>query len=556
MPKGRRKSAARLPVFDLNGRDGVPDTRLAGFKAHNLIRMAAMGLPVPQGFVMSTDWCAAVGNGDGAKAHLPAALQSGVRDLERASGLGFGSARRPLLVSVRSGAPVSMPGMMETVLNVGLNDVSLAGLLRLTGDHRLVWDSYRRLIQAFAEIVAGAPAAPFEAALDAALRRSGADTARQLDFRALRDLAQAYLALYREHTGRDFPQDPFEQLAAATHAVFASWRSDKAVEYRRLNALAEDLGTAVTVQRMVFGNAGGNSGAGVGFTRDPSTGENRPYIDWLAQAQGEDIVSGRRRVAAEVDVPGWLMRKLASVGESLEKAFRDAQEFEFTVENGELFMLQTRTAKRTALASLRMAVDQVDSGLITSDEALGRLVGIDVEAIAIRRVQSDQPPLGQAIPAGTGVAQGPAAFSIQAAQAFAERGTPAILVRNDIATRDIAGIAVVGGVLTAAGGRTAHAAVVARQMGKVCLVGCTDLHIDEGARQATLGPTLLSEGEPLCLDGDAGTIYANSPRIVSEHPEALIARVREWRAGAPERVIGRPEGEEDITGMASSKNKT
>ena len=530
MPKAKSKSAARLSVFDLNGRDGVPEAPLAGFKAHNLIRMAAMGLPVPQGFVMGTDWCSAVRNGEGTKAHLSAALQSGIRALERSSGLGFGSARRPLLVSVRSGAPVSMPGMMETVLNVGLNDVSLTGLLRLTGDHRLAWDSYRRLIQAFAEIVAGIPAAPFEAELDAVLRRNGTETARQLDFRALRELARTYLALYREQSGQDFPQDPFEQLAAGTHAVFASWMSAKAAEYRRLNALADDLGTAVTVQRMVFGNAGGNSGAGVGFTRDPSTGENRPYIDWLAQAQGEDIVSGRRRVAAEVDVPGWLMQKLTSVGDALEKTFRDAQEYEFTVENGELFMLQTRTAKRTALASLRMAVDQVDSGLITPEEALGRLSGIDVDAITIRRVKSSKPPLGKAIPAGTGVAQGPAAFSVKAAQAFAERGSPAILVRNDVATSDIAGIAVVSGVLTASGGRTSHAAVVARQMGKVCLVGCADLRIDENAKKATLGQNHIAEGDPLCLDGDAGTIYADSPKITSERPEALIALVREWRA--------------------------
>jgi len=312
--------------------------------------------------------------------------------------------------------------------------------------------------------------------------------------------------------------------------VFESWMSAKAVEYRRLNALADDLGTAVTVQRMVFGNAGGNSGAGVGFTRDPSNGENRLYIDWLQQAQGEDIVSGRRRVTAESDVPSWLMQKLAQVGESLEQNFRDAQEFEFTVENGELFMLQTRTAKRTALASLRMAVDQVNSGLITPEEALGRLSGIDVDAITIRRVKSRKPPLGQAIPAGTGVAQGPAAFSVKAAQAFAERGTPAILVRNDVATSDIAGIAVVSGVLTASGGRTSHAAVVARQMGKVCLVGCADLRIDEVAKQATLGQTHIAEGDPLCLDGDAGTIYADSPKITSERPEALIARVREWHA--------------------------
>ncbi len=532
MPKAKNVSAARLSVFDLNGRDGVPESRLAGFKAHNLIRMAALGLPVPQGFVMGTDWCAAVRAGAGTRLHLPDALQAGIRNLERASGLGFGSARRPLLVSVRSGAPVSMPGMMETVLNVGLNDVSLAGLLRLTGDHRLVWDSYRRLIQAFAEIVAGVPAAPFESALETTLRRTGADVARQLDFRAIRELARTYLGLYRDHTGQDFPQDPFEQLAAATHAVFASWMSDKAVEYRRLNALPDDLGTAVTVQRMVFGNAGGNSGAGVGFTRDPSSGENRLYIDWLQQAQGEDIVSGRRRVTAEGDVPLWLMQKLAQVGESLEKNFRDAQEFEFTVENGELFMLQTRTAKRTALASLRMAVEQADSGLITPEEALGRLSGIDLDAIAIRRVQSAAPPLAHAIPAGTGVAQGPAAFSVKAAQDFAARGTPAILIRNDVATSDIAGIAVVGGVLTASGGRTSHAAVVARQMGKVCLVGCADLVIDANERQASLGEARLSEGDPVCLDGDAGAIYADSPTVVSERPEALLERVRRWQANA------------------------
>ena len=529
MPERIRKTAVSPPVFDLNGRDGVPDARQAGFKARNLIRMAAMGLPVPQGFVLATDWCTAVQKNDRVGKQLPGVLQSGVRNLERTTGLGFGSARRPLLVSVRSGAPVSMPGMMETVLNVGLNEVSLTGLLRLTGEHRLVWDSYRRLIQAFAEIAAGIPAAPFEEALDAALRRTGADAARQLDFRALRDLAQRYLELYRNYTGREFPQDPLEQLVAATHAVFASWMSNKAVEYRRLNALPDDLGTAVTIQRMVFGNSGGNSGAGVGFTRDPSTGENRPYLDWLAQVQGEDIVSGRRRVTSETDIPGWLMQKLTSVGESLEKAFQDAQEFEFTVENGELFMLQTRTAKRTDLASLRMAVEMAESGLINPEEALERLSTIDIDNLTIRRVNPSRHPLGQAIPAGTGVAQGPVAFSVDAAREFAERGTPAILVRTEIATTDIAGIAVVCGLLTATGGRTSHAAVVARQMGKVCLVGCVDLVIDERTGQARLGETVILEGDALCLDGDAGAIYADSPEITSERPEALIQRVHELR---------------------------
>jgi pyruvate,orthophosphate dikinase len=226
------------------------------------------------------------------------------------------------------------------------------------------------------------------------------------------------------------------------------------------------------------------------------------------------------------------MKKLGEVGEALEKNFRDAQEYEFTVENGELFMLQTRTAKRTALASLQMAVDQVESGLITPEEALGRLSGIDVDAIALRRVRSAKPPLGEAIPAGIGVAQGPAAFSVKAAQAFAERGTPAILVRNDVATSDIAGIAVVGGVLTASGGRTSHAAVVARQMGKVCLVGCAGLRIDEPSHQAMLGEAVIAEGDPICLDGEAGAIYADAPEIVSERPDALIARVQEWQKNA------------------------
>jgi pyruvate,orthophosphate dikinase len=530
MPKGRVKAASTLPMFDLGGRDGVPDANRVGFKAHNLMHMASMGLPVPQGFVLATDWCHAMSDGRNEKTKLTSALQAGIRELERSSGLGFGSPRRPLLVSVRSGAPVSMPGMMETVLNVGLNEGSLAGLLRLGGDHRLAWDSYRRLIQAFAEIVAHAPSPPFESELDRMLAQSGVTLARHLDFRALRNLAQTYLALYRELTGLPFPQDPFEQLSAAALAVFASWNSPKAVEYRRLNRLADDLGTAVTVQRMVFGNAGGDSGAGVGFTRDPSTGENRLYLDWLAQAQGEDIVSGRRRVEDEEAIPVWLKRRLADVSEALERNFRDAQEFEYTVENSELYMLQTRTAKRTALASLRIAVDQVDSGLITPEEALSRLSAVDVDNIRISHIKTKQQPLGRAVPAGTGVAWGPAAFTVDAAQAFAERGTPAILVRNEVATDDIAGIAVVGGILTSSGGRTSHAAVVARQMGKVCLVGCADLVISERDGTAQLGATQLLEGSTICLDGDSGLIYSEVPELSSEQPVDLIARVNGWRA--------------------------
>ena len=526
----RRRTAKTPPVFDLNGREGVPDVEACGFKAHNLMRMSALGLPVPAGFVLGTAWCNAIGQNAKAIGSLSEVLQSNIRTLEHQTGLGFGSRRRPLLVSVRSGAPVSMPGMMDTVLNVGLNEESLAGLLRLTGDHRLVWDSYSRFIMAFAEIVECISPRPFERELDEALARSGAETSRQLDFRALRDLAHRFLELYKHHAGREFPQDPAEQLQAATMAVFSSWMSDKAVAYRRLNAIPGEIGTAVTVQRMVFGNSGGNSGAGVGFTRDPSTGENHPYVDWLAQAQGEDIVSGRRRVGAEEQIPTWLMQKLSSVGTVLEEVFRDAQEYEFTVENGELFMLQTRTAKRTPLASLRITVDQVDSGLISPEEGLRRLAPIDLDALVVQRIEPGAPPVAQAIPAGVGVTSGPAAFSPEAAQRFAKRGMSPILVTTEIATRDIDGLAVAGGVLTSTGGRTSHAAVVARQMGKVCLVGCNDLVIDEAARTAVLGRTTISEGDRICLDGNTGSIYSGSPEIINARPQELIDRVNGWRS--------------------------
>lgn len=532
MSRGRKTKSP--PVFDLNGREGVPDVEACGFKAHNLMRMSALGLPVPAGFVLGTAWCDAIGQNAKAIDSLSDVLQSNIRALEHQTGLGFGSRRRPLLVSVRSGAPVSMPGMMDTVLNVGLNEESLAGLLRLSGDHRLVWDSYSRFITAFAEVVEGISPRPFERELDAVLMRSGTETSRQLDFRALRDLAHRFLELYQHHAGREFPQDPKEQLRAATIAVFSSWMSDKAVAYRRLNAIPGEIGTAVTVQRMVFGNSGGNSGAGVGFTRDPSTGENRPYVDWLAQAQGEDIVSGRRRVGAEEQIPAWLMQKLGSVGNVLEEAFRDAQEYEFTVENGELFMLQTRTAKRTPLASLRIAVDQVESGLIAPEEGLRRLASTDLDALVVQRVESDTPPLGHATPAGVGVASGPAVFTAQAAQQLAQRGLSPILVSTEIATRDIDALAAAGGVLTSTGGRTSHAAVVARQMGKVCLVGCNELVVDQAAGIATLGLTTISEGDRICLDGNTGAVYGGSPKIISARPQELIDRVSGW--GSPSGV--------------------
>ena len=524
-------------VFEI----GLPGARDAGsaddmgFKAFNLARMAHIGLKVPEAFVLGTTICRDyLRHPARSQAALHDLLVEMLRRLEAASHLAFGGARKPLLVSVRSGAPVSMPGMMDTVLNVGLCDATLHGLIRLTGNPRLAWDSYRRLVQQFAEVVHGADAAPFRAALDAGLREAGVDNVRELDFRQLGRLTREFLALFHDITGQPFPQDPMEQVEAAIAAVFASWRSARAVEYRRLNGLPDTLGTAVTVQRMVFGNAGGTSGSGVAFSRDPANGENRLYVDFLFNCQGEDVVSGRfaagdaeRLQAALPDV--WA--RLETVRGLLEAEFRDAQEFEFTVQDGELFLLQTRSGKRTPWAALAIAVDQEREGLITSGEALARTEGIDLERLERRRLApgTEQAVLGRGVPAGIGLAGGPIALDAAAAQRFAAEGRPALLVREDTLTADIAGLAACAGLLTVRGSRTAHAAVVARQMGKPCLVGCSQLAVDAAARTIALGGRSLREGDVLWIDADGGGIYECEPAIAIERPAAALDAFAGWR---------------------------
>jgi len=387
-----------------------------GFKAHNLARLARLGVPIPPAFVLGTGWCRAclAGGGElpeGARSQIAAAL----RRLEAASGLGFGSSRRPLLVSVRSGAPVSMPGMMETVLNVGLGDTTLSGLLRVSGNPRLVWDSYRRLIESYAETVAGLPGAPFETARRQALALNSVAAPAELDFRALRELALRELALYATAADRPFPQSPVEQLEQAVAAVFRSWDGAKARWYREAHGIAHELGTAVTVQRMVFGNAGGTSGAGVGFTRNPSTGSAELYVDFAPNAQGEDVVSGRTALvsaAATQALPAPIWEELAELAALLEHEFRDAQEFEFTVENGELFVLQTREAKRTPLAALRIAVELAEAGLLSPAEARNRVATLDagrLETVEVAAGGSIEPLL-TGTGASIGVAAGAAVF--------------------------------------------------------------------------------------------------------------------------------------------------
>lgn len=524
-----------------------------GSKAYGLMRLARLGLNVPPAFVLGTDICREYL----AHAKLPDGtrelLARGLHELEGATGRTFGGRRRPLFVSVRSGAPVSMPGMMETVLNIGLNDQTARGFLRMTGNPRQVQDSYRRLVRDFTEVVREADAAPFEALAEARAAEEGLSSTRDLDSHALAAIAQESLSLSLALTGEPFPQDPMEQLVSAVEAVFSSWMSDKAKRYRALNGIGEDMGTAVTVQAMVFGNTGATSGAGVGFTRDPATGEAQPYLDFLFNAQGEDVVSGRHAVHDTERLPQRLPAvadELMRMKNVLEAEFRDMQDFEFTVEDGRLFLLQTRNGKRMPWAALRMAVDMVHEGLITSAEALKRLDGIALDRLERLRLASDDvEPLATAVPASIGTAVGHIVFEPKRAAELAAQGRSAILVRDDISTGDIEGIAAAEGVLTAAGGRTSHAAVVARQLGKVCLVGCGSLRIQPQKGLCLIGGQEFREGDQLTLDGDAGRIFSGALSVIRERPEAALAEVARWRADTGAESVK----EAALSGLADGK---
>jgi pyruvate,orthophosphate dikinase len=505
-----------------------------GGKAWGLMRMARAGLPVPPAFVLPTTWRQRPSPQN--ETALRATLSEGVAGLEAATGLRFGGARRPLLVSVRSGAAVSMPGMMETVLDVGLNAETVEGLVRLTGNPRLAWDSYRRLIQGYAEVVAGLPIAPFDALVADALKLADVETERELDHRDLRALTGKMLDCYKGLGTSAFPSDPREQLAAAAAAVFRSWDAPKAAAYRRLNGISDDAGTAVTVQTMVFGNAGGASGAGVAFTRNPATGVRELYFDFRFNAQGEDVVAGRQRLGdnerLRTALPD-IWKQLNEVAQQLEALAGDAQDFEFTVQSGILYLLQTRRAKRTDWAALTIAVNMVEEGLLTPPKALALLDGVKLETVVRTSFAPGAAhPLATAEVAGMGVACGVLALDAEAVKRASAAGAPAILVRQETVTTDIEGMALAAGILTATGGRTSHAAVVARQLGKVCLVACPDLEIDLAHRQCRIGGTLINEGEFLSLDGNGGAVYAGKLEALIERPERALATIRGWQRAA------------------------
>lgn len=505
--------------------DAAATPEALGFKAYNLARMAALGLNVPPAFVLGTGFCAA-----------PEAVTSTLWDnamawLNSETRLRFGDPRRPLLLSVRSGAPVSMPGMMETLLNIGLTDATLPGLIRLTGHPRLAWDAYRRLIAGYGEVVAGIDADAFEADLEA-VRQGQREDERALDFAALRDLAHRHLETYAKHAGVAFPQDANVQLQEAIRAVFRSWSSAKACAYRQMRGLDDAMGTAVTVQRMVFGNAGGVSGAGVGFTRNPSDGEPAPWVDFLFNAQGEDVVSGRRTAQGHdqlAAVAPKVWDELVGATKMLEHHFGDMQDFEFTVENGKLFLLQTRDGKRTPHAAARIALDMVDEGLIDADTARSRTQDLDADALTTRVIATEDgaapTALGHGATAASGVASGAAALDADQVEALRAAGKRIILVRRNAETHDVSLLEVADGLLTRHGARTSHAAVVARQLGKVCLVGCEALRIDEDSGRIGFGDQWLETWSLITLDGNTGAVYAGALHTIEQAPEDLLQRL-------------------------------
>lgn len=518
-------------IHVIGDRTSLPPTaspEALGFKAWNLARMAALGLPVPPAFVLGTGWCAQP------EELSPALWQDVLHELEQYTGLRLGDLRRPLLLSVRSGAPVSMPGMMDTLLNIGLSDATLPGMIRLTGHPRLAWDAYRRLVSGYGEIVAGIDAEHFEADLQAV--RGGLDE-RELDFAALRELTHRHLATYAREAGEAFPQDAGVQLSQAIMAVFASWSSARARTYRELHGLSHAMGTAVTVQRMIFGNAGGLSGAGVGFTRNPSSGEPTPWLDFLFNAQGEDVVSGRRTARGHDElaaVAPAVWAALVQAAGQLERAFGDMQDFEFTVQDGQLYLLQTRSGKRTPQAAARIALDLCDAGVISAEIARERTQGLDARSLALRVIAAGDgeapEPLARAPSAASGVVCGEIALDEAQVRLRKAAGAGVVLVRRDAETRDIGALDQADGLLTQHGARTSHAAVVARQLGKVCLVGCESLSIDEVARTIAIDGRHLREGDLITLDGNEGVVYAGRVRVVERVPEDLLVRLQRLRS--------------------------
>jgi pyruvate, orthophosphate dikinase len=522
-----------MPIIRIGGTSTEQHSAEAiGAKAANLARMAALGLPVPPAFVLPVELCAdIIGDDPQAERHLREGLKQGIEFLENATGRRFGDRRSPLLVSVRSGAARSMPGMLDTVLNVGCTSAAMQGLIRMSGRPRLAWDCRRRFIESFAETVLDVDVGPLAARLAELTASEGVSSDRELDSEAIERLASDEQMLV-EGGDDAWLEDANLQLEAAARAVYRSWMSERAQTYRRLQKLEGLKGTAVTVQAMVFGNGGLSSGAGVAFSRDPSTGAPQPMIDLVLDAQGEDVVSGRRTPDTEETIQRSLPKlsaELRAVLKRLEQEFGDVQDVEFTVEDGKLWILQTRSAKRTPRAALRIAIDLVHEGLIGREQGLERIADIDLGSLVEISLACASQPVAAGIGASGGIAAGRAAFASVSAARFSAAGEPAILMRPDTSTEDVAGFAAAAGIVTTVGARTAHAALVARQMGKPCIVGCSGLAVGTAASQARLGETVISEGDWITIDGDSGKLYLGRLETIVTRPDTELAEVASWK---------------------------
>ena len=508
---------------------------LLGGKGSNLAEMASIGLPVPPGFTITTDVCTAYyTNGEQFPAGLIEEVAAGIAHIEGITGKKFGDPADPLLVSVRSGARVSMPGMMDTVLNLGLNDRTVVGLSDASGDPRFAWDSYRRFVQMYADVVMGLDHAEFEEALEIAKEDRGFYLDTEMSAEDWQALVKEYQAIVERETGAPFPQEPNDQLWGAVGAVFASWESDRAKVYRRLNSIPAEWGTAVNIQAMVFGNMGDTSATGVAFTRDPATGERAWYGEWLINAQGEDVVAGIRtpqyltkiarekagaKPASMEEAMPETFGELGRVFDTLETHYRDMQDIEFTVERGTLWMLQTRSGKRTAKAALKIAVDMAAEGLITEEEAVGRVDPGALDQLLHPTLDPKAPRdvLTKGLPASPGAASGAIMFDADSAEKAAAMGEAVILVRVETSPEDIHGMHAAKGILTARGGMTSHAAVVARGMGRPCVSGAGGLSIDGAVRVLRVGGRELREGDILTLDGSTGEVMAGEvPTLLPE----------------------------------------
>ena len=518
-------------------REGSADMReLLGGKGANLAEMTNLGLPIPQGFTITTEACTDYyAQGKSISDEITAQIFEALAKLEEQQGKRFGDESDPLLVSVRSGARASMPGMMDTILNLGLNDVSVEGFAKKTGNPRFAYDSYRRFIQMFSDVVMEMSKTFFEGILDEIKKSKGAQYDTDLTADDLKEVIARYKAIYAEKMGEEFPQDPKVQLMQAVKAVFRSWDNPRAIVYRRMNDIPGDWGTAVNVQAMVFGNMGDTSGTGVAFTRDPSTGEKGIFGEYLINAQGEDVVAGIRtpqKIARMAEDLPECYAQFMEIANKLENHYRDMQDMEFTIQEGKLYFLQTRNGKRTAHAAIKVACDLVDEGKITPAEAVMRIEAKSLDQLlhptfdpaALKAGEV----IGEALPASPGAAAGKIYFTAEEAKAAHEAGEDVILVRLETSPEDIEGMHAAEGILTVRGGMTSHAAVVARGMGTCCVSGCGDIQIDEAAKVFELGGYTFHEGDTISLDGSTGKIYRGLIQTREASVGGDFGRIMAW----------------------------